>query len=241
MKGIKQEGEENMQGRSTWIAIVVLLGIGLLFLLNAAFPGAVRDQGDQVSLVYGLALLAMVASSVFVGQRGNASTALKQAVAWLGIFIAVIAVYSYRFEFQQFGARLSGEITPTRATSAGDGTVTLYKGGDGHFVVDGQVNGKRVRFLVDTGASDVALSVDEAERIGIDTRRLTFNRPYMTANGMTIGASIRLQRVTVGDITIQDVEASVMPTESGMALLGMSFLNRLDGYEVRGNQLTLKN
>lgn len=233
--------EEIMRGRSAWIALFVILLAFLLMMLNRAFPDSLGDQDSQIHLVYSLGLLILVGSSVFVGQRSSASAALKQAIAWLGIFVVVIALYSYRDEFGMLTDRVTGEVLPTRASTNGDGLVTLYKSRGGHFVVDGEVNDKSVRFLVDTGASDIAISEDVAERIGIDTRRLNFNRPYQTANGVTMGATVRLQKVSIGDITIYDVGASVMQNGGDVSLLGMSFLGRLDGYEVSGNRLTLKN
>jgi aspartyl protease family protein len=229
-----------MRGKDTWIALVILGLVLLLVLLNYLFPGSLDSQNTKVNLAYSVALLVLVGSSVLLGRRGNATLALKQAVAWLGIFIAIIVLYSFRAEFQQIGARVSGELVPTRPTSGEGGTITLHRGQSGHYVVDGRVNGKIVRFLVDTGASDVALTVADAERAGIDTRFLDFNKQYNTANGLTMGASIRLQEVTIGHITLYDVRASVMPNGLGTSLLGMSYLNRLSSYEARGNELILR-
>ena len=151
-----------MRGKSTWIALAVIGLILLIILLNSVFPGTLDGEDAKLDLTYSLVLLVMVGSSVMLGQRGNATTALKQAVAWLGIFATVIVLYSYRLEFQHLGARLTGELVPTRPTISGDGVVTLHRGQGGHFVVDGQVNGKTIRFMVDTGASDVALSVENS-------------------------------------------------------------------------------
>ncbi|TNE36330.1 MAG: TIGR02281 family clan AA aspartic protease [Alphaproteobacteria bacterium] len=233
--------EDFMRGRTAWMA---LGGIGLAFvliLLIKANPDALNNQGSQIDLVYTVTLLVLVASSVFAGQRSDASTAIKYAIIWAGIFVGIIGLYSFRTEFAILGERVVGELTPSKPRSNGDGTVTLYRSQGDHFVADGRINGQAVRFLIDTGASDIALPIDVAERIGIDTRRLTFNRPYSTANGLTLGASIRLQKVTIGDITLYDVEASVMQKGSDMTLLGMSFLGRLKGYEVSGNKMTLRN
>lgn len=98
----------------------------------------------------------------------------------------------------------------------------------GHFVVDGQINGGAVRFLVDTGATAVALSSVEADRLGIDYRR---GRPALmgTANGAAMAYQLKLDTVRVGDIVLNNVDAAVL--EAGQmpyVLLGMSFLNRME-------------
>ena len=228
-----------MRGRNAWIALFVLGLVLLVLVLRSAFPGTIQDQGSQVQLAYAIGLLVMVGSSIILGYRGTAMVALKQAVAWVGIFVFIIVLYSYRFELQELGARVTGEIIPSRPASS-NGEVVLYQSRNGHFIADGLINGKRTRFLVDTGATDVALTIEDAERAGIDTRRLTFNVPYNTANGISMGAKVRIQKIEIGDVVVYDVDASVLPANGGGSLLGMSFLNRLSSFEVRGNRLILR-
>jgi aspartyl protease family protein len=115
----------------------------------------------------------------------------------------------------------------TAAASASAQTVTLAADTRGHFVVDGQVNGGTVRFLLDTGATMIALSSADAARLGIDYRK---GQPSVmnTANGVAPAYRVKLDSVRVGDITVNSVDAVVM--EGGVlpvALLGMSFLNRM--------------
>jgi aspartyl protease family protein len=115
----------------------------------------------------------------------------------------------------------------TAAASAGAQTVSLAADTRGHFVVDGQVNGGTVRFLLDTGATMIVLSSADALRLGIDYRK---GQPSMmnTANGVAPAYRVKLDSVRVGDITVNSVDAVVM--EGGVlpvALLGMSFLNRM--------------
>jgi aspartyl protease family protein len=93
--------------------------------------------------------------------------------------------------------------------------------------------------MVDTGASDVVLSPADARRLGFDLAELKFTRIYQTANGTVRGAPVRLRRITIGPIEIEDVRASVNGAPMGTSLLGMSFLGRLMGYEVTTDTLTL--
>ncbi len=123
--------------------------------------------------------------------------------------------------------RIGQAYTAAAATGASAQTVTLAADTRGHFVVDGQVNGGSVRFLLDTGATMIVLSSADAARLGIDYRK---GQPSMmnTANGVAPAYRVKLDSVRVGDITVNSVDAVVM--EGGVlpvALLGMSFLNRM--------------
>ena len=115
---------------------------------------------------------------------------------------------------------------PTPASPSQSATLTADS--RGHFVVDGQINGGPVRFLVDTGATTVALSSADATRLGIDYRK---GRPATmgTANGMATAYALNLDTVRVGDIVLNNVDAAVLEgNPMPFALLGMSFLNRME-------------
>lgn len=119
-----------------------------------------------------------------------------------------------------------GESIGGNYASSGKPTVRLTAESDGHFVTSGSINGVGVDFLVDTGATFVAMSVDEARRIGI--RYLNGSRAYSsTANGVVQTYRVMLDTVKVGDITLTNVEGSVLPAPMPGVLLGMSFLRRL--------------
>jgi len=97
-----------------------------------------------------------------------------------------------------------------------------------------------VMFMVDTGASDVVLSAGDALRIGITPAKREFTKVYNTANGTMRGAPVVLDSVAIGPIDVRYVDASVAESDLQISLLGMSFLNRLSGYQVSGDGLTLK-
>jgi len=107
-------------------------------------------------------------------------------------------------------------------------SATLTADPRGHFLIDGQINGGSVRFLVDTGATTIALSSGDATRLGIDYRK---GRPGMmgTANGVATAYALKLDTVRVGDIVLNNVDAAVLEgNPMPFALLGMSFLNRME-------------
>lgn len=118
------------------------------------------------------------------------------------------------------------------------GSVTIPADARGHFVATGMINGRRVPFLVDTGATLVALSRAEASRLGIDYARgkEAFSR---TANGVARGWLVTLESVRVGDVSVRDVPAMVMDGDLPSTLLGMSFLGRFD-LQQQGSTLVLR-
>lgn len=132
----------------------------------------------------------------------------------------------------------SGRFGGGGGSSGGSGAVTLTPDSRGHFMTLGQVNGGTVQFLVDTGATLIALPSSEARRLGINY--LGGQRGYTeTANGKAAAYRIRLDTVKVGDITLYGVDAVVMEGDGlKVALLGMSFLNRTE-IKRDGQTLTL--
>jgi aspartyl protease family protein len=113
--------------------------------------------------------------------------------------------------------------------------VVLTKGRNGHFEVEARVDGRRVEFLVDTGASHIALRESAAARLGIYPRPGDYTVRVSTANGVTKAAPVQLRSVEVGDIIVRDVQAIVHPDQGlPVNLLGMSFLSRVRWTHERG-------
>ena len=124
------------------------------------------------------------------------------------------------------------------ASADGSGKVILNADGQGHFYTTGTINGTSVRFIVDTGATMVSLGASDARRIGLDTSRGQRGMTN-TANGQAVVTKVQLDTVRVGDITLHNVDALIHQNEMPMALLGMSFLNRME-MQRDGSTMTLK-
>jgi aspartyl protease family protein len=156
----------------------------------------------------------------------------------------LFSAYSYRFEFAQFGSKLLSELNPSKAVIKSNGNVSIRANSSGQFVVEAMVikAGKffPVKFLIDTGASDVVLSAKVASLLGFEWELLKFNKPYQTANGIVLGAPVLIKRIKIGTISVDNIRASINRSEMTLSLLGMSFLNRLRGFEVKQNILILK-
>jgi aspartyl protease family protein len=137
----------------------------------------------------------------------------------------------------EFEARIRGLPRPPQAASP----VTILADASGHFFVQAAINGTQIRMMVDTGATGVVLSRDDARRIGINPQPSDFTVQTSTANGIVPVAPIVLKEVAVGEISLHDVPALVHPDNRYQeSLLGMSFLSRLSQFEVSGGRLILK-
>jgi len=122
----------------------------------------------------------------------------------------------------------------------GGQTLVLDAGPGGHYFVDAMVNYEEIRFLVDTGASMIALNRADAERLGIDLASLDYRYQAKTANGVARVAHVVLDEIMVGDITFEKIPAAVVDGEMDVSLLGMSFLKRLSSFEIRDDQLVMR-
>ncbi len=127
---------------------------------------------------------------------------------------------------QRLTLQLGAPVNLAATGAATNGTqIVLTAGPGGHFVTTGAINGRSVQFVVDTGATAVALSQDQADRIGLDYKNGP-RRMAQSANGAVPVHATRLASVRVGDVTVYDVEAMVVPAAMPMVLLGNSFLTR---------------
>lgn len=117
---------------------------------------------------------------------------------------------------------------------------SIAKGRDGHYWAEADVNGSRVRFLVDTGASAVALTLADAQRLGIATDKLDYNYKVVTASGETRAAAVKLGRVSVAGAALNDVDAMVIESGLESSLLGMTYLGRLASFEATRSALILR-
>lgn len=128
---------------------------------------------------------------------------------------------------------------PLRAAAPPASELVLTAGAHGHFTVEAMVNGTPITFLVDTGASAIYLTPDDAARLGWTAPRLTYSERYATASGVVRAAPVTLRSLRIGEVEFYDVAASVGEQPSAISLLGMSFLKRFASYEVRGDRLIL--
>lgn len=226
--------------------VLAILGIGLAILLFSNDSGRIFGlESDEFGrFVYLLPIALMLSAGIWASRRGIGET-MRQLLIWLVIILALATLYLYRQEAFGVGNRLLAGLVPGRAvvvtTSEGGEEVILHKLLDGHFAADVSVDGQTISMLVDTGASMVALSHEDAVRIGIDPSQLTYSMTVMTANGRARAAPVTLDQVAIGPIIRNNVAASV--AEDGrldQSLLGMSFLETLGSLQMQTDELRMR-
>ena len=203
-----------------------------------AIAGLLRN--DFSSLLLKVALAVFIGGLVLVIFRKRLSRALEAALFWVVVGLLLGITYSYRVELREAADRVLAELVPGRPATHGR-TVEVVRNGGGDFSVHMQVNGARIAMLLDTGATSVVLTPEAAKAAGLPLEVLNYSVNLETANGRTRAAPVMLDRVAVGGLTERSVPALVaQPGQLRNSLLGMSFLNRLESWEVRGDKLRLR-
>jgi aspartyl protease family protein len=143
-------------------------------------------------------------------------------------------------------SRLAGDGTATPLPTAsravtrdGWNRIDVRAGPGGHFLLEAQVDGVPVTFLVDSGASGIVLSPEDGARLGHTPGRLRYTQRFHTANGIVLAAPVKLRELRIGQLAMSYLDASINEAPIGVSLLGMSFLNRLEAWEARGDRLLL--
>jgi aspartyl protease family protein len=196
------------------------------------------DGGTIAQIVISLSFVILLLSGLIARRRGAGGVMFKYATAWIVVAAILLIGYGMKDEASRFGRKLLSELIPSMGLESAS-EIAFRARTDGHFAVEARIDGRTILFLVDSGASDVILTPSDAQRLGFDLKSLSFDKPYRTANGLLYGAPVRLRRVEIGPIAIDDVRASVNGAPMGTSLLGMSFLSRLKSWRVEGDRLTL--
>jgi len=225
-------------GLFLWLGVLAAGGL-VIFVLNRSFPTGDTPLGDPY-LIQTLGFLALASSSLLFIREINLKQTIRNVLIWLAVGGVLIIGFSFQNELRDLGLRLRSNLIPGYPVQTGSHEITLSEGENGHFHVYATVNGTRIRFLVDTGATDIVLDPEDAKRVGIDLGSLTFDRPFGSANGVGYGASLDVADLSIGPIHFSNVKVSVNRAPMGSSLLGMTFLKRLKSYSVSGNKLILR-
>ena len=205
-------------------------------------PEVFEGTDGIMRFVYVGALLFLVAGGASVSAQGGWIKTLRNIAAIALAFLVLIIGYTYKDDLGGVFGRVKAEIMPGSPQSLGGGEVILRRDPrSGQFETTALVNGTQTDFLVDTGASTVVLPYEAAIRLGYTDADLNFVLQVSTANGSTFVAPIRVNALKIGDIVVNDVRAAVSQQgELDVGLLGMTFLDKLTGYSVSGDLLTLR-
>jgi aspartyl protease family protein len=220
------------------LAIAAAAGLAI-WGLTLLFPGKLTGRNDWATVSYQVGLLVLIALSLFA-RRLRFGEVIRYTALWATVFAVLAVGYAFRGEIGEAALRVRSALIPSYGVPVGAHELVLSEDVDGGYDIAGQVNGKPVNFMIDTGASDIVLSPADARRVGIDTSHLDFARHFETANGIGEGADSTVARLSAGPIAFTNVPVSINRAPMRSSLLGMAFLKRLTSYEVKDGRLYLR-
>jgi aspartyl protease family protein len=185
-------------------------------------------------------MLLTIVSAGLVRMRLRLNEALRHIAIWAGVIAVLVLGYSFRGELGGVLMRVRAEFAPGYPAPAGANEVVVTQDTDGGYYLIGQVNGQPVRFLADTGASDIVLSPQDAQRLGVDVASLRFTSPSQTANGIGHGAGYTASSLAVGPIRLTEVPMQINQAPMSSSLLGMAFFRRLESFQLKDGKLYLR-
>jgi aspartyl protease family protein len=227
--------------RFLWLLLAIFAAVMVALVLETA-DGSVAglSQLDLAALLVKAVVLLLIGALALAFFRDRLPQAIEAAAAWLVIALVLAVGYTYRFELRAVADRVLSELVPGHAATRGQ-SVEIARGNGGNFSVVAEINGARVALVLDTGASSVVLTQDAAKAAGLPLEVLSYSVNIDTANGRTRAAPVTLDQLAVGRIVERAVPALIaQPGQLRTSLLGMSFLNRLESWEVRGERLVLR-
>jgi aspartyl protease family protein len=230
-----------MSRRLTW-SFVLGVALSLAALIASNDQDAITKllSHDIGSLALKLALIIFAGGLVLAMFHERLSKALEAMLFWAVIGLLLVVGYSYRFELRDVADRVIAELMPGHVAGHGR-NVEVVRGHGGDFAVGAHINGVKIAMVLDTGASSVVLTQAAAKAAGLPIEVLDYTVNVDTANGRTRAAPVTLDRLAVGGLIERAVPALVaQPGQLKNNLLGMTFLNRLESWEVRGDKLRMR-
>lgn len=196
------------------------------------------NDGDQAaSFLYLIGVLVLVGSALMV-RRIPIGQGLKMFAGWVLIFSAAFVAFTLKDDFMALGKRVLAEAGGQGQVVAAGKELRIRKSLDGHFWINGEINGKTVRFLVDSGATVTSISSDTAALADIVPSGLP--TVVQTANGTVSVGRARAERLKIGSIERSNMSVHVSEAFGPMNVLGMNFLSSLSGWGVEGQWLVLR-
>jgi aspartyl protease family protein len=191
------------------------------------------DNADLPRLIYLVILGAAMIGWLVTESRNSLGRTARSLLVWGLLFIGLMAGYG-------LWGDIRNDILPRQSVLENGAGIAVPRSQDGHFHLTLNVDGVPVDFLVDTGATDIVLTLEDARRVGIDPENLAFLGRARTANGVVETAYTRVGSVGLGPIRFDGVEVAVNGGEMEGSLLGMAFLSRFGRIEIADNRLLLE-
>lgn len=196
--------------------------------------------GAQSAELIWLILAIILVGSALISRRWSLTGALSMALWWVAIFVIALALFSYRTELGFVADRVKSEISGEAQQRIVGSTLRINKSIDGHFWVEAMVNGHKMRFLVDSGASITAVSESAATAVGLNVDQHGFPMILTTANGAIEAHRSNIATLEIGPLKASDLAIVVSSAFGDVNVLGMNFLSQLRSWRVEGDEMILE-
>lgn len=229
-----------MRGLAIALLVIVMAVAGFYAFFGDPTDPANANFNDGGPRLVALSAIAFVFLASFIFGQPKVGEIIQGTLFWGGLCAVLVIGYTFRTDLVQAGYRVLGALAPGLAVTQSDGSILIVRDAGGHFVLDGRTNGSKTHFLLDTGASAVVLTNEDARRAGYRDADLSFTVPVSTANGRTLVAPINIDSLTIGDHTIRDIRGFVAREGSlDASLFGMTALDHLKSWRIEGDQLIM--
>ncbi len=222
------------------LRLALIAGIVGATIAGAAAISARNLDGWDVAQGLPLAIILILMIARLSVSTQPLGPMARQLTLLLAFGAVLIVGYSYRDDLTGLFGRAIGTLAPAHGVQIAPGMMKFTADDSGQFAIDATVDGVAVHFLLDTGASGIALSKRDAGRLGLDAKDLRYTGIFSTANGTTRAAPVTLDSIAIGPLSATNVSAWVNEGDLDQSLLGMSYLSTLGRIEIRGDTLILE-
>ncbi len=194
---------------------------------------------DGPSLIWGVVCILLLISSL-AARRLPLGYVAKAGLAWIAIFAALFAVFSFRYEFIRIWERVKADISGTAGQSITSEAIALRRQDDGHYWLQVKVNGTPVRFMIDSGATLTAMNANTAKDAQVEVETAGYPVMLGTANGLVAAKRGTIRSLKIGPHVIANHRVVVSENFGGTNVLGMNFLEFMNSWKVEGNVMVLQ-
>ena len=192
---------------------------------------------DGPSLIWGVVCILLLVSSL-AARRLPLGYVAKAGLAWISIFATLFAIFSFRFEFIGIWERVKADISGTAGQNISSEAIELRRQDDGHYWLMVDINGKPVRFMLDSGATMTAINATTASEVGVEADGYPII--LSTANGRITAKLGVVRSLSVGPHSIENHQVVVSERFGDVNVLGMNFLNSMQSWRVEANMMVLQ-
>lgn len=194
---------------------------------------------DGPSLIWGVVCVLLLVSSL-AARRLPMGQVAKMALAWVAIFAALFAIFSFRFEFSAIWDRVKADFAGTSGQTISGEAIELKRQDDGHYWLQVDINGNPVRFMIDSGATTTAMNADTAKEAAVEVDSNGYPVIISTANGQVTAKRGIVKTLQIGPHKIESHNVVVSQSFGDTNVLGMNFLDSMISWKVEGNVMTLQ-